>query len=147
MPFDGTQFYASPIRIRKPWHRRLTALIGSPSDEAPVLRVAAPVEPKIDVIQLLETARRMIEDPLKWGQGSYFDLGGRHCAVGALRAAARELNATSKLRRAHAFLLEVAWRRGFTNIEGMNDRSTHSEVLAAFDEAIAAARRCAPVAA
>jgi hypothetical protein len=140
MPFDGAQFYAPPVRTRKPWYRPLRALISLPEQEAPVLWVAAPAAPEIGVIQLLETARRMIEDPLTWLQGSYVRVGGRHCAVGALRAAARALNASSKLPRAHAFLLEVARRRGFTKIEQMNDRSTHCGVLAAFDEAIAAAR-------
>ena len=147
MPFDGTQFHAFPVSVRKPWYHRLRALVGVPSEETPFLRVIAPVETESGVIQLLETARRMIEDPAQWVQGSYNSWGRRHCAVGAMRAAAREINASSQRLRAHAFLLDVARKRGFTNVERMNDRSTHGEVLAAFDEAIAAGRRRARLAA
>jgi hypothetical protein len=43
--------------------------------------------------------------------------------------------------RAYKMLLEVANRRGFLNIEIMNDRSTHEQVLSAFEEAIATARQ------
>ena len=42
---------------------------------------------------------------------------------------------------AHALLMAVALRRGFSDIESMNDNSTHRQVLAAFDEAIASAER------
>jgi hypothetical protein len=43
MLFDGTQFYVFPHKVRKPWYRRLGALIDLLSQEAPVLRATAPV--------------------------------------------------------------------------------------------------------
>jgi hypothetical protein len=147
MPFDSAEFYASPVRARQPRYHRLRALLRLPSQDAPLLRVAAPAEPEIGVVQLLETAKRMIENPGHWVKGSYATSRGRHCAVGALRAAASGLSASSTLPHAHAFLLEVAGRRGFETVERMNDRSMHGEVMAAFDEAIAAARHGARIAA
>jgi hypothetical protein len=147
MPFDSAEFYASPVRAHQPRYHRLRALFRLPSQDAPLLRVATPAEPEIGVVQLLETAKRMIEDPGQWVKGSYATIGGRHCAVGALRAAASGLSASSTLHRAHEFLLEVARRRDFNTVECMNDQSAHGEVLAAFDEAIAAARHGARIAA
>jgi hypothetical protein len=44
---------------------------------------------------------------------------------------------------AHGYLITVARSRGFTNVEAMNDRSSHAAVLRAFDEAIALAHTAA----
>ncbi len=42
---------------------------------------------------------------------------------------------------AHSLLHAVASERGFDRVETMNDDSSHAQVLAAFDAAIAAAVR------
>jgi hypothetical protein len=61
--------------------------------------------------------------------------------VGALRAAAKRLEDPSIAWSAHALLIDVARSRGFTNVETMNDRSSHAAVLAVFDQAIRTAER------
>jgi hypothetical protein len=91
------------------------------------------------VAQLLRDARTLIADPDDWTQRIYRSFRGRRCAVGALRAAASRLEDPSLAWSAHALLIRIARARGFTNVEAMNDRSSHAAVLRAFDEAIAAA--------
>jgi len=44
------------------------------------------------------------------------------------------------LRESHIMLLAVAPERGFADVETMNDKSSHGQVLSAFGEAIARAR-------
>jgi hypothetical protein len=82
----------------------------------------------------------LIEDERHWIQRRYETLDGRRCAVGALRSATRLLALRSLNGEAHSLLLGVAVGRGFTDIEKMNDHSTHSQVLSAFDIAIARAQ-------
>jgi hypothetical protein len=91
-------------------------------------------------VQVLSLARTLIEDERHWIQRRYETLDGRRCAVGALRSAGRLLTARSLNVDAHNLLLEVAIGRGFTDIEKMNDHSTHGQVVSAFDIAIARAQ-------
>ena len=88
----------------------------------------------------------MIEERKDWVQRRYETRDGRRCAVGALRCAARLLNVASRQTGATAALLSVAMTRGFSDIESMNDNSTHRQVLLAFDEAITRVPDVAPAA-
>jgi hypothetical protein len=56
-----------------------------------------------------------------------------------LRAAAR-FTGSVRLREAQIMLLAVARERGFADVETMNDKSSHGQVVSAFDEAIARAQ-------
>ena len=86
--------------------------------------------------QVLTIGRALIADRKDWVQRRYETRDGRRCAVGALRGAARLLNLHGQQTAANALLLAVAMDRGFNDIESMNDNSSHSQVLSAFDEAI-----------
>jgi hypothetical protein len=97
--------------------------------------------PETVTLQVLTLARALIEDERNWVQRRYETLGGRRCAVGALRSAARLLELRSPQRDAADLLLSVAMSRGYSDIEKMNDNSTHVQVLSAFDEAIVRARQ------
>jgi hypothetical protein len=137
MPFDGTELPTPTIPnngLFSPLSKHYWRLWF----ESPAY---APLGPDRDaaVVRLLQDARRLIEDPRNWTSGRYRSLSGRHCAVGALRAAARRLDDPRIALSAHALLIKVAGSRGFTDVEKMNDRSCHAAVLGAFDEAIAAA--------
>ena len=111
MPFDGTEPYPHSI---------------APEDDVRIAR------------RLLAGARTLIEEPDRWEQGAY-EISSRRCAVGALHASCKGRSDAAGLILAHEFLLEAAMRRGYSRIESMNDRSSHEEVLSAFDEAIDAA--------
>jgi hypothetical protein len=149
VPFDGSAFSpvadapsATPVSNLPKWQQRLRNLLQFEAwrDDIqfflPVTR-PTPVEPTVG--QLLITARGMIEHESRWVKGHYATLDGRHCAVGALRAAALRLDARRIGKAAHDVLREVARDRGFRSIEQMNDHSTHAEVVAAFDTALMAA--------
>lgn len=150
MPFDGKDFSGTVIAPPAPpavpgepslWERvrsatktflpRLRAL--------PPLRSFSP-EPampgEVATVQLLTIARALIADEENWVQGRYETIDGRRCAVGALRVASRLMGVRTPPRDATGMLLSVANGRGFNDIEKMNDRSTHGQVLSAFDEAI-----------
>ena len=86
--------------------------------------------------QVLTIGRALIADRKDWVQRRYETRDGRRCAVGALRGAARLLNLHGQQTAANALLLAVAMDRGFNDIESMNDNSSHTQVLSAFDEAI-----------
>ena len=86
-------------------------------------------------ICLLRTARALIEDEENWTIGTYRTTDGRHCAVGALRAAARGVYERNVRQAAHCHLLAVAQEHGFRSVEQLNDKSTHAEVLRIFDTA------------
>lgn len=153
MPFDGREFSGTVITPRAPvapadpsvWERvrsvtksflpRLKAL--------PPLRSFSPdpaVPTEVATVQLLTIARALIADEENWVQGRYETIDGRRCAVGALRVASRLMGVRTPPRDATGMLLSVANGRGFNDIEKMNDRSTHSQVLTAFDEAISRAQ-------
>jgi hypothetical protein len=97
------------------------------------------------VIQLLLDAKGLIEDPKNWTRGTYRSLRGRHCAIGALRAVAGRLRSPSSAWSAHQLLIKVARSHGFASVEAMNDKSSHTAVLAAFDDAIGLAHSTALV--
>jgi hypothetical protein len=92
------------------------------------------------VLRVLEEARGLIAEREDWRQGSYETLRGERCAVGALRLAADYLDYRAAGLVAQDMLTLIALSRGYRDIETMNDHSRHESVLAAFDEAIAAAR-------
>jgi hypothetical protein len=138
MPFDGGGFIRAtpdPTPPRPSWLARLiSALRGRARQPSP--------PPVLDdaVLRVLEEARGLIERREDWTQGTLETLRGERCAVGAVRIAADFLDYEAPGRLALSLLARVAASRGFTSIEAMNDRSRHGQVLAAFDEAIAAAR-------
>ncbi len=153
MPFDGREFTGATIippapaspqsptvweRVRvatKSFFPRLTAL--------PPLRSFSPdpaLPTEVATVQLLSIARALIADEENWVQGRYETIDGRRCAVGALRVASRLMGVRTPPRDATGMLLTVANGRGFNDIEKMNDRSTHAQVLTAFDEAITRAQ-------
>jgi hypothetical protein len=140
MPFDGTNLpdldaidtaalTKSPaarwrLWLRSLWARKPGIIVPQPD------RAAA-------VVRLLEDAKTLISDEDTWGQGAYWRFPNRRCAMGALRFAARQVDDISIARSACTVLALVATSRGFTSVECMNDRSSHAEVLRAFNEAIA----------
>jgi hypothetical protein len=146
MPFDGAEFFPNPSVAAPPadpasgeaWYKRLKALVRR-QRRTSLFRVA-PEDPDLATLRLLEESRHAIEEREHWVQGVYETFGRRYCAAGALRAVGRRMRGASVESRAYKLLLEVANRRGFLNVEIMNDRSTHEQVLSAFDEAIASAR-------
>jgi hypothetical protein len=146
MPFDGTDFRAPPALdtgIFPLWSKHgfrlwLKARFRPEDRKIMPASLRAPCQGGRDaaVAQLLRDARDMIADPHDWTQRIYRSFRGRRCAVGALRAAASRLDDPSLAWSAHGLLIKVARSRGFTNVEAMNDRSSHAAVLRAFDEAI-----------
>jgi hypothetical protein len=97
---------------------------------------------EVPAARLLAAARALIENEQNWVQGAYYTPDRKRCAVGALRAATQaDWHGSGTKMEAHALLLAVASERGFDKVETMNDNSTHAEVLAAFDAAIARAQR------
>ncbi len=150
MPFDGTYFPAprpSDTGLFPIWSRhgcRLwfgARLRRDRRDAATLLRAPHPADRDLAVAGLLREAKGLIDDPETWTRRTYRSFGGQRCAVGALRAAAKRLDDPSIAWSAHALLIDVARSRGFTNVETMNDRSSHAAVLAAFDQAIRTAER------
>ena len=149
MPFDGGEFPRSPKSLSleassgavlaEPWAlgawARLRALLpASPGDRVRL--------PPGSVLCLLRAGRALVEAEGDWARGAYRTSDGRHCTVGALRTAARDPEGHYGRRvrhEAHGLMLGVARGRGFDSVERMNDKSTHTEVLAAFDAAIATA--------
>jgi hypothetical protein len=149
MPFDGTDFVVTNIAAAEPdrggiagmrnWLRsRFCPGLRPGIDDASA--PSLPIDRNEAVARLLLDAKALIADPDHWLQGKYQWFRGRRCAIGALRAAARRLNDRSLTWSAHALLIRVANDRRFTTVEGMNDHSSHGEVLRAFDEAVAMAR-------
>lgn len=153
MPFDGGEFSQAsgpsppnpaPTAPRPPAMARLRGLFrggaGSHEARSPFPGQAGhPVE--APAVHLLREARALIEAEEAWTQGAYRALDGKRCAVGAVRAAARKAGWRGFRAKgeAHTLLLAAAKERGFGGVELMNDRSTHVQVLAAFDAAIARA--------
>lgn len=148
MPFDGSVFTVTPVKdaparpgtweMLRQAARRLNPAARAVPAEIPVSK---PFEtPDAATVQVLRLARTLIEDERHWIQRRYETLDGRRCAVGALRSAGRLLALRSLNLDAHNMLLEVAVGRGFTDVEKMNDHSTHGQVVSAFDIAIARAQ-------
>ena len=154
MPFDGTGLQAvlpSDTGLFPVWSRHglrlwLKASLNRVSREqiaTGLVEVPTPCERYTAAGGLLRQARGLIEDPRRWMRGTYWWFRGRRCAVGALRAAAKRMRTPVPAWLAHSYLITVARSRGFTNVEAMNDRSSHGAVLRAFDEAIALAETSA----
>jgi hypothetical protein len=148
MPFDGAEFVVTPAQKTSAWPgiraflRQATYRLRPGSRGLPIeLPIAVPPDsPNAATLQVLRLARTLIEDERHWIQRRYETLDGRRCAVGALRSASRLLALRSANTDAHNVLLEIAVGRGFSDIEKMNDHSTHQQVLTAFDVAIARAQ-------
>jgi hypothetical protein len=135
MPFDSADFLIKRAPAQ-PWHRRLRAAV------ARALRPSRWPEPvDLAVLRVLEEARGLIEQREDWVQGRYETFGGERCAVGAVRAAAGLLDYREAGVAAQALLAAIAVQRGYRSVEALNDHSPHGHVLAAFDAAIARARR------
>ena len=138
MPFDGSGFIRAipdPMPLRPSWLARLLSALRA--------RARQPSPPAVlddAVLRVLEEARGLIELREDWTQGTLETLRGARCAVGAVRIAADFLDYPAPGQVALSLLARVAASRGFASIEAMNDRSRHGHVLAAFDEAIEAAR-------
>jgi hypothetical protein len=150
MPFDGTYFPATtpydtglfPLWSRHGCRLWFQARLRSKNPAPPsLLRAPTPADRGLAVADLLRDAKEMIADPKDWTRRTYRSFGGQRCAVGALRAAAKRLDDPTVAWSAHALLIDVARSRGFTNVETMNDRSSHAAVMAAFDQAIRTAER------
>lgn len=150
MPFDGTYFPATTpydTGLFPLWSRHGSRLwfqtrLRSKKPAAPtMLRAPTPAERGLAVVDLLRDAKDMIADPKDWTRRTYRSFGGQRCAVGALRAASKRLDDPTIAWSAHSLLIDVARSRGFTNVETMNDRSSHAAVMAAFDQAIRSAER------
>ncbi|MBV9250237.1 MAG: hypothetical protein JO227_13460 [Acetobacteraceae bacterium] len=147
MPFDGKEFLGTTFDGSVPlfpkpgvWQRlKVLARAFVPGEVTPAFKIPQ-VPPEIATIQVLRLARTLIEDERHWIQRRYETLDGRRCAVGALRGAARLLELRGHHNEPHNLLLSVAMSRGFSDIEKMNDHSTHQQVLSAFDDAIVRAQ-------
>ena len=152
MPFDGSEFIGTAVIPSEPerresqgaWQRirQLTRSLRVRGRGLPfVVPVSDPmVTPEAVSLQVLRLARSLIADEHNWIQRRYETLDGRRCAVGALRGAVRLLGVRGGGIEPHNALLSIAIARGFTDIEKMNDHSTHDQLISAFDEAIARAR-------
>ncbi len=154
MPFDGTAFVAAPPvaggippepgNIGR-WQRLRTtvARLLQPARlrgfDLPMPQ--APTREAGHALQTLALARSLIADEQAWVQRRYETRDGRRCAVGALRGAARLMHNAVPHGDAVSSLLAVAMSRGFTDIETMNDHSTHTQVVRAFDEAMIRVRQ------
>ena len=148
MPFDGSDFSRSPQPL-PPGPSSLAAAFAklrlwlalawkSLRSLAPSRREIPERELHASAAHLLRVARALIETEENWAVGSYRTTDGRHCAVGALRTAGRgQQNKYGRSVRqiAYRHLLAVAQERGFRSVEQLNDKSTHAEVLAIFDDA------------
>jgi hypothetical protein len=149
MPFDGAEFLngsssicrRSSATTEKAWFRRLQAIFESKGKGVESFRETHQEENAPATLRLLGEARQLIAARQHWTRGIYRTLSGKYCAVGALQAAGQILHDAAAQKAAHELLKAVARNRGFPTAETMNDRSTHEQVLAAFDEAIAAARQ------
>jgi hypothetical protein len=156
MPFDGTEFRIAPLHpahvapeSQSLWSRLRTATTAlfTQARALPLWSLAPgdPVIPsEVTAVQLLRAARGLIELEDKWVQGRYETVRGRRCAMGALQAAARVLRDPRAFEEAKDLLRTEAVLRGYSHVEKMNDRSTHSQVLAVFDSAIAKAEARLP---
>ena len=149
MPFDGKEFPGAPNQsgttggVAMLWQRaKVFADKLSPRTRNLPAELRFPVPPNSPEdapVRLLTMGRALIADEGSWVRHCYETIGGRRCAVGALRAAAR-FTGSVRLREAQIVLLSVARERGFADVETMNDKSSHAQVVSAFDEAIARAQ-------
>ena len=148
MPFDGLDFRVSspvqtcPVPVEGGIWGRIKALALHSRALQPFwsLSPGEPIVPsEVSAVHLLRSARALIELEDRWVQGRYETVRGRRCAMGALQAAARVLRDPRAFEEAKDLLRAEAVLRGYSHVEKMNDRSSHTQVLAAFDAAIAKA--------
>ena len=153
MPFDGVEvrdrelsaydaLLVPPATLPSPWpwYRRCAAALCRKLHA--LLYLPLTPETAVAVVRLLSEARALIAAREAWVQRMYETPFGQRCAVGALyRIGVRGGVDPALVWRTHDALLRIALRRGYPTVEMMNDRSSHEHVLAAFDEAIATARR------
>lgn len=144
MPFDGSNHQGGPdgslradLSRRSPW---LPGVLGRCTGRHPDSGPDVQQNSRVEVLQILTVARQLVADRHRWAQGHYETWGGRRCAVGAICVASEMLHTLASL-EAVEHLSAVASRRGFPDVEAMNDHSTHTEVLSAFDDAIECASR------
>lgn len=149
MPFDGSDLSQSPnplspgaspwvpapARVRL-WLARVWTTLRVPTA---LDRSAAARQRHALAACLLREARALVEREENWAVKMYYTIDGKHCAVGALQSAAWGKYGRRVQQQAHCRLLGVARDRGFSHVEKMNDKSSHADVLAAFDTAIASA--------
>jgi hypothetical protein len=148
MPFDGSELsnaFGGGLSSAKasPWNLLRRAFKSLLPRAVPVRFFVTGdhvVPREVLVVQVLCAARALIELEDKWTRGYYQTIWGRRCAVGALRAAGRMVHDQRAYALAKGLLRAEASSRGFTHIDIMNDRSTHPQVLSAFDAAIAKAK-------
>jgi hypothetical protein len=153
MPFDGADFLQfrlpdSPPASAAPtfvWFGHWRSLFAWRRETGKTFE-PIPAQRALATLRVLSDAKGLIAAPEHWIQRQYEAPGDRYCAVGAIRLAGYRLHDSAALSAAHELLLTVARERGFRSVQRMNDRSTHDEVMAAFDEAMAAARRRTAVA-
>jgi hypothetical protein len=134
MPFDGTgyRFEANELSFGAELFRMFR-------------RKQPPSEPDSYItdnpaLAVLLIGRSLIENRKGWVQRRYETKDGRYCVVGALRFATKAIGLPAVPPEANSALMNVAWDRGFNDIESMNDNSPHRKVLSAFNDAIALAR-------
>lgn len=148
MPFDGSEFRVSPLASPTPlapeapgvWERMRAAFARLGGVTAWSFVPGDPVVPSdVTAVHMLRSARALIELEDRWVQGRYETVRGRRCAMGALQAAARVLRDPRAFEEAKDLLRAEAVLRGYSHVEKMNDRSSHIQVLVAFDAAIAKA--------
>jgi hypothetical protein len=149
MPFDGNEFQRLDNNHAPRFGLRLVRAVlrwlsaepdGTRSFDVSVPAPLHPFEPTgsppFETLILLTVARALVADQKKWAQGKYETfVGGRRCAVGAICVAAGILK-TRSVTVAIEDLTTVAQHRGFGCVEAMNDASSHTLMLEAFDEAI-----------
>ena len=145
MPFDGSDFRVTspaqpcPVPSEGGMWGRIKALALRSRALQPFWSLSRgdPVVPsEVSAVHLLRSARALIELEDRWVQGRYETVRGRRCAMGALQAAARVLRDPRAFEEAKDLLRAEAVLRGYSHVEKMNDRSSHPQVLAAFDAAI-----------
>lgn len=81
------------------------------------------------VKEVLVAARILIQDEKNWCQKLMSDCEGRHCALGAIFAAAKDINTVSQVWEK---LQDVMGQ----SVGDYNDSHSHTQVLAMFDKAI-----------
>jgi hypothetical protein len=145
MPFDGSEYRFAPLAPAAPeapgvWDRVKAAFARLGGATVWSFAPGDPVVPsEVTAVHMLRSARALIELEDRWVQGRYETVRGRRCAMGALQAAARVLRDPRAFEEAKDLLGAEAVLRGYTHVEKIHDRSSHSQVLAAFDAAISKA--------
>ena len=147
MPFDGAEFLQFRLPDSQPasttkavWFKHWRSLFAWPRETGETFE-SKPEQRALAARRVLSDAKGLIATPRHWVQRRYEAPGDRYCAVGALRLAGQRLDNPDAQEAAHNLLLRVARGRGFRTVQRMNDRSTHEQVMTAFDEAIAVAQR------